>query len=71
MARNLVTVKYVGPHPEIEFEPDGLGIVYLVRGGMIDVDEKMAAALLEQPANWELVTKPQLSKNTPTAEEAK
>lgn len=71
MARNLVTVKYVGPHPEIEFEPDGLGPVYLVRGETIDVDDGMAASLLEQPANWQLVKPTNAPKGAPTAEEAK
>lgn len=72
MARNLVTVRYVGPHPEIEFDPDGLGLTSLVRGETIDVPEETASSLLEQPANWQTVkTTANAPKSAPTAEEAK
>lgn len=49
---NLVTVKYVGRSPAVEFDPDGLGEITVVLNETVEVSPEMAASLLEQPANW-------------------
>ena len=68
MAKNLVPVQYVGRHPAVEVDLDGLSESTVVLGEIVKVPEDVAVSLLEQPANWRI---PEKVKSTPIAEEAK
>lgn len=50
-----MTVRYIGRHPAVELDPDGLGLVEVERGQTVKVPAADAAGLLLQYSNWELV----------------
>jgi predicted NAD/FAD-binding protein len=56
----MTKVRYIGPHPEgVEVVmPDGRPDAYVPHGEMLDTSVDHAAALLEQPSNWEKATPP-------------
>jgi hypothetical protein len=51
-----VKVRYIGPHEGVDVVmPDGRTDAVVGQGGILDTTAEHAAALLEQPANWEPV----------------
>lgn len=48
-------VRYVGPHIEGVAIPHGLGEINAPQGEPVEVPDDLAAALLDQPSNWEAV----------------
>lgn len=51
----LKRIKYVGPHPEVEFQ-DGLGEWRTVkRHGHVDLPTALANNMAEQEENWQIV----------------
>jgi len=50
-----VSVKYIGHLPAVEVDLDGLGEQTVVYEETIDASPEVAASLLEQVNNWQLV----------------
>lgn len=55
---STVQVRYVGRHPAVDIDPDGLGEVTVVSGGTLDVPVEVGADLVLQYENWQPVIKP-------------
>lgn len=50
-------VRYVGPHLAVElYRPDGT-VATVEHGGELETSSDHAAALLEQPSNWQPIPK--------------
>lgn len=49
-------VKYIGPHEAVELELGDGRLATVARGDVLETDDEHAAALLEQPSNWEPAT---------------
>ena len=71
MAKNLVPVQYVGRHPAVEVDPDGMGEITVVLGQVIKVAEEVAGNLIQQVNNWRIPESKPAVKSTINAEEAK
>lgn len=51
----LVSVQYIGHHPAVEIDLDGLGEQIVVKEQIVKVPAELANSLAEQVANWKIV----------------
>lgn len=49
----MPTVKYIGPHQAVEVPMPTGALATVAHGDSLETDGEHAAALLEQPSNWQ------------------